>query len=328
MSAENQHIELQELIIKKLNDELSSDETSQLDTLLLDEANMKVYDEIYTLWNQPSPKTITVDPQAALSKLNNRIIESNNTNSSNALNKQPWIIAIAASVAILIGLFLYLPNNQSKQIARISIQTEHLTEVQSIPIPDGTKVDVNLKSTLEYPEIFNKDTREVKLNGKAFFDVAHNKNKPFIIHTEEIDIQVLGTSFYVHSEKGENITTVSVITGKVKLTDRVNKSNSITIEKGQKGVFNNKLKVFEIIPTNVNDYFWKTKTLEFKNTSFEAVVKCINTHYSTDINVSEKLGKQAIETTFKNNTAEEIIQILQALSDCSISRNGQKIILE
>ena len=328
MSAENQHSELQELIIKKLNDELSSDETSQIDTLLLDEANMKVYDDTYILWNQSKPETIKVDPQSALSKLNNRIIENNNTSTSNLITKQPWIIAIAASVAILIGLFLFLPNNQSKQVARISIQTEHLTEVQSIPIPDGTRVDINLKSTLEYPEVFDEDTREVKLNGKAFFDVAHNKNKPFIIHTEQIDIQVLGTSFYVHSDKSGNETTVSVITGKVKLTDRINETNSIIIEKGQKGVFNNKSKVFEIVSTDVNDYFWKTKTLEFKNTSFEAVVKSINTHYNTEISVNKKLGQQAIETTFKNNTSEEIIQILQALSDCSISRNGQKIILE
>lgn len=323
MSAENQHIELYQLITKKLNAELSSEEEIHLDKLLLKKENQKIYEDTLLLWKQAPSATIQVDAQAALSKINNRIIAKQEKKT-----RSPWLMVAAASVALIASIFLFLPGNQSNQVARISIQTEHLTEIQSVLIPDGTKVDINLNSTLEYPEVFSESAREVTLSGKAFFDVAHNEKQPFVIHTEQIDIQVLGTSFYVHSDKNENEIFVSVVTGKVKLTDQKNDRNSITITKGQKGIFNKKTRSFEAVTTNVNDYFWKTKTLVYKNTSFEAVVKSINTHYDTEITVVGELRQQAIETTFENNTTDEIIQILQALSDCSVSQKGQKIILE
>lgn len=330
MSAENQHIELHDLIAKKLAGELTSQEAHQLDLLLLQEENKRIYEDISKIWNStPAHSTIEFDAQAALSKVNNRIIETPKPEKKVSKTSYiPWLVSAAASVVIILSVLFWLPNNTNDSIATVSIQTEHFTEIQQVPIPDGTKIDINLKSTLEYPKVFGDKTREVKLSGKAFFDVAHDKKKPFIIHTDCIDIQVLGTSFYVHAEKDESETSVSVITGRVKLTSKIDDTKTVTLEKGQKGVFDKRTNTFNLTTTDENDYFWKTKTLVFRNTTIEKVVTSINQNYNTTLEVRGKLAKQAIETTFENNSPEEIIQILQVLSECTVRKEGQKTILE
>lgn len=328
MSAENQHIDLHELIAKQLSGEISAQEQRQLNVLLLEEENKKIVEDTTKIWEAAPSSSIEFDAQAALSKLNNRIIENQINNTSSKRLPLTWLVAVAASVVVFVSVLFFMTNKTENTIATVSIQTEHLTEVQRVPIADGTQVAIDLKSTLEYPQLFADKTREVRLEGKAFFDVAHNKKKPFIIHTEHVDIQVLGTSFYTHAENGSLETSVSVVTGQVKMTDIDHANNFIILEKGKKGVFNSQTKKFSIVATNPNDYFWNTKTLTFRSATIAEVVKTVNKSYGTDITVRGALATQAIETTFENNTPQEIIDMIQALTGCSITHKGEKTILE
>lgn len=325
MSAENQHSDLHELIAKQLGGEITPIEETQLETLLLKEDNKRIHEDLIKIWKQPATQKLNFNPQDALSKLNNRIIE-NHTSSTPKQIRPQWLVA--ASIIILIGTLFLTLNTPENTTETVSIQTAHFTEVQSLPIPDGTIVDININSVLEHPKDFNNDTREVKLEGKAFFDVAHNKEKPFIIHTEQIDIRVLGTSFYANAEKEGSEVSVSVITGIVKLTDVSNRENTITLKKGQKGVFNRQTQDFKISQSTPNDYFWKTKTLSFSNTDLSTVIASVNKHYSSDIVIKGRLEKETIETTFENNSTEEIVEIIQALTECRVTRQGKKILLE
>ena len=83
-------------------------------------------------------------------------------------------------------------------------------------MPDGSVITVNKNSTLSYPSEFKGKTREVALNGEAFFKVTPNKEKPFIIHVNDVTVRVVGTSFNIRSEKGK--TEVIVETGIVQVT--------------------------------------------------------------------------------------------------------------
>jgi transmembrane sensor len=104
-----------------------------------------------------------------------------------------------------------------------------------ITLSDSTKVWVNASTKLSFPLRFSGNTREVTLDGEAYFEVTHDKTKPFIVHTDGMNIQVLGTSFNVHAYKGEKMQT-SLVEGKVEATTAKEK---ILLEPGKAAAIEN-----------------------------------------------------------------------------------------
>jgi ferric-dicitrate binding protein FerR (iron transport regulator) len=88
---------------------------------------------------------------------------------------------------------------------------------QLINLPDGSRVVLNENSKLEYPPDFSNNTREVYLNGEAFFDIVHNPSKPFIVHTGSVSTKVLGTAFNISAYRSQQFVQVTVTRGKVEV---------------------------------------------------------------------------------------------------------------
>src|SRR4030095_9403678 len=109
-----------------------------------------------------------------------------------------------------------------------------------IVLPDGSQVWLNAGSNLDYNNLnFNKDVREVSLNGEAYFDVAKNAGKPFIIHTKKMDIKVLGTTFNVRSYSDEKITEAALIKGSIEVTLKDRKDQKIILKPNEKIIIPN-----------------------------------------------------------------------------------------
>ncbi|MDR1098489.1 MAG: FecR domain-containing protein [Tannerella sp.] len=126
----------------------------------------------------------------------------------------------AAAVALLIlasGMFYYLYSGGSdEEILYTTIQVEHGKQ-ERITLPDGTKVILNAGTAFSCPQSFHGEKRTVKLDGEAFFDVARNRSKPFVVQTGNADIEVLGTSFNVKAYGEDEFIAVTVESGKVKV---------------------------------------------------------------------------------------------------------------
>src|SRR5690606_40088 len=86
---------------------------------------------------------------------------------------------------------------QSVGLQHNLVEKSSVGERKSFQLPDGSKVMLNSASTIQVSKNFNETTRELTLSGEAFFDVASNPEKPFIIHTASMDVKVLGTIFNV-----------------------------------------------------------------------------------------------------------------------------------
>jgi transmembrane sensor len=142
-----------------------------------------------------------------------------------------WLMAAAAVVLIISTLLLY-PLWNRKQVQPLTEQTDsNKNEIftkkgskTNIRLPDGTQVWLNADSKITYPDNFRGATREVQLTGEAFFDVVPStslrtgQKQPFVIHTQTVDIKVLGTAFNVRSYPGEKNTETSLIRGLVEVT--------------------------------------------------------------------------------------------------------------
>ena len=127
----------------------------------------------------------------------------------------------AAAVALLClsvwTAYLYM---QPAAIQTIST----LAETRTVRLPDGSSVMLNHYSSLSYPEKFQSDKREVELNGEAYFEVSKDPKHPFIVQTETIDVQVLGTHFNVDAYHDNLDVKTTLLSGSVAVS---NKSKSV-----------------------------------------------------------------------------------------------------
>ena len=127
------------------------------------------------------------------------------------------IYSIAASVLLLLavgGMAFHMAGNK-KEVA-MYIVTSGIQNMQSVSLPDGTFVQLGPGSRLTYPADFTGETREIQLNGQAFFDVYRNPAKPFIVHTSNMQIEALGTAFEIFDYEIENKSETVLLNGSVK----------------------------------------------------------------------------------------------------------------
>jgi hypothetical protein len=185
-----------------------------------------------------------------------------------------------------------------------------------VELSDGTVAYLNAGSTLRFPTHFNKKgNREVYLTGEGYFEVAKDKSHPFIVSTQEMNVEVLGTKFNISSYFEDLATDVVLVEGKVSLYKGVKKAGKLVyLTSGLKGsAINGQDKITKV---EVNtDYYteWIKGNLVFKNASFNDIIKKLERRYSvTFINKNNTLGNEIFDARFDN---EPIEAVLKSLSD-------------
>ena len=127
-----------------------------------------------------------------------------------------YVAIVAVILSIGWGGFHLIRSNQEKVLTYTEVHVKN-GEHKRIILPDGTSVTLNAGSYLRYPREFITDVRRIEMNGEAFFEVTRDEEKPFLIHTKDADVKVLGTSFNVKAFDMDEQLTVSVQTGKVQV---------------------------------------------------------------------------------------------------------------
>ena len=223
-----------------------------------------------------------------------------------------WIGSAAAAVIALFLLYnipVFTTKNIQPEIALNTIKVPAGQRVE-VTLSDGTHIWLNARSEFSYPVSFNGDTREVLLKGEAFFDVAKNKNKKFIVNTGRCEVEVLGTQFNVEAYN-ENEFSTALIRGSVKVTDKSQPDESVVLEPNNTVSLNNgKLTVTPI--TDFNPYSWKDGLITFKDINFKDLMKKLEKNFGIRIIVdNHTLDNYACSGKFR--TSDGIEQVLRAL---------------
>ena len=326
MKNDNNHIDYARLIGKYLAKEASAEEITALEKWVAEsDENKDTFNKYKQSWilsgiNKKNKKIDVESEWATLSSklFRNRIEPAPSPKVKKLQPGIPLIFKIAAAVVVLftVSFFLYnffLKPGTVEMMATTTIKTETLS--------DGTTITLNRNSTFKYPKKFTKEVRKVELTGDAYFEVEHNKNQPFIIESQNIEIEVLGTSFYVDSHEDNSTVEVVVNSGGVAL--RSDKENQIILKAGDKGIFNKKTgKLFMEKNTDVNYNSWNTKLLVFDDTKLAEVVDKLNEVYDTNIEIiNPEIDNYRITVTFDNMTIEAVINILRETLDIVIEKH-------
>ena len=229
-----------------------------------------------------------------------------------------------ASILILVSVYFFSFN----QLKYTNHFTTQKGERQTIYLPDSTLVFLNALSEIRYPNEF-EDSREVFVKGEVFFDVTHDKDKPFIVHTKELDVQVLGTAFNVNTLTSDKV--ISLERGKVNVV--IKKSNNqLSLRPNEQLIFNNRTN--DIIKKNFSvteTLAWKSDMLILDNILFKDAIEQINHFYGVSFRlVDHKLENKRITGAFKGQNIDEFISTLEFIANISVDpiRNNEYLIIE
>lgn len=189
-------------------------------------------------------------------------------------------------------------------------------------LPDSTRVWVNARSKLVYPVSFGKGTRQVELNGEAYFDVIHNEQQPFVVKTSQMDIQVLGTEFNVTAYSSSSDFEVSLLRGSIELSSPRLSSNYRVKERENVRLQDNKL----IINTIADyDYFrWKEGLICFNNESVSTIIEKLRLYYDINIEVhNHKFLSSRYTGKFRSKDGiEQVLKVLQIEHKFTYTKNN------
>lgn len=202
-----------------------------------------------------------------------------------------------------------------------------------IELADGSTVYMNSGSSLKYPVRFpKKGQREVKLTGEAFFDVAKDADRPFIVESENLKVNVLGTQFNMSAYAEDNATGVALVEGSVNLSTTRTKADSTTLEPGQLGQYRKTedggLSV-ENVDTNIYTA-WMDGGLVFRDMSFGNILKKLERHYDVTItNKDTTLAKEAFNANFGDEDLDTVLNYFKEVYGLDYHHKTEdKIIIE
>ena len=181
-----------------------------------------------------------------------------------------------------------------------------------LKLHDGTTVWLNARSTLRYPNHFDKKERRVELDGEAFFEVKRNEEAPFIVSTEKANIKVLGTKFNVFAYKGDEEFNASLVEGSVKVYSGDNDAEALQIAPHE-CVFWTGEKLEKSYYDNTDFLLWKEGIYAFDDVPFSEIIRKLELYYDiTIIQKNRKLDQYRFSGKFRQRDGvESVLQTLQ-----------------
>lgn len=321
-----------EKIADYLANESSDEERSALEAWISEkEDNRRFFDKVKKVWQASEVCTDNFCPnvEAAWQKVKqatDKVRPLHVEEQKVGVDNRQWI-PYAASVALLLtALVGWWSMKDTHFVQKLSFQNETVEANQKgqVVLADGSKVWLNSNTRFYYPKSFEGE-RVVYLEGEAYFEIAKDEEKPFVIYSGKSVTEVLGTSFNVNTEA--DAVTVTVASGRVAFYPEGNKESQVVLEKGEAGHFMNK-KVSKTRNEDVNYLSWQTGVLTFENASLSAVAKALSRHYGTEVAIDGEASESCrLTSSFKNQTLDEVLELIRLTLDIEIKKEKERILL-
>jgi ferric-dicitrate binding protein FerR (iron transport regulator) len=193
-------------------------------------------------------------------------------------------------------------------------------------LPDGSRVWLNSASSIIYPTAFTGKTRAVKLQGEAYFEVAKNKQKPFIVTANNVDVKVLGTNFNVTAYSDDAAITTTLLEGSVRLSKG---SSSALLTPGLQGVALHNQNSISTQKANMEQVMaWKEGYFVFDDLSIKEVMKIVSRWYDVEVNFRGSVENKKFGGTisrYKNIT--ELLDNMSQSGGIHYQIEGRRILL-
>ncbi|HPS73041.1 MAG TPA: FecR domain-containing protein [Bacteroidales bacterium] len=241
-----------------------------------------------------------------------------------------YLARIAAVAAIVLGVavVIYFSMNRKPETQLVQINTGNEPATRIKTLADGSVVYIAQHSSFSFPGDFGSDSRNVELKGEAFFDIAPDPEKPFLISTEEVQIRVLGTAFNVKTENDHTFELL-VARGKVQVTLKKDPAHPVMATSGEKiSVIGHHLVKSKHLPGEADG--WYKQRMHFKDEMLQNIISVLNRNFNTTFVLQDdEIGKRRMTVTFQNESPEIMTDLLCAtLNLKSQQLNGAVVLSE
>ncbi len=327
MNNNNEHIDYTALTGKYLANEATKEEAALLEKWVLEsEENKRLFNSYRQTWLLSQSGKMKVDIDGEWNKIEKILFAEEKIKETVPMYpkkslRQILKIAAIVLIALTASYFLY------RTIAKPAVENVVAMEsVKSATLPDGTVVSLNKNSVISYPGRFGRKKRKVLLKGEAYFQVKRNEEKPFIIDAEEVEIEVLGTSFNVNARPESPVIEVIVNSGKVAV--RSINGKEVLLVKGERGVFSKSSGSLVKEQNRSRNYLaWKTKKLVFENDKLGDVVKDLSKVYEVKFEFSnDSISDYRLTATFDNLSLDAVLNIIEETFDIKAEKKDGVVV--
>ncbi len=333
------------LLARKMAKEILPEEDKELDKLMQENPHAAYSRELINIrWRSKQKSYDQEDISELLEKHKKRLLDADPINIPSKISSEPTIKKLilrysAVAATVLLIAFAGWKWWQQSEYSDNKIVLEQLTTQKGsrsqIILSDGTKVWVNSGSRLNYPKQFDGKTREVELEGEAFFEVTKNDAKPFFVHTKTFNVKVVGTAFNVRAYAEEASAETSLIHGSVEIHFNGSKDKMVILHPNEKLIVSAPVKKIQEsaaknADTNIDQTMFITKAsvttedstitetawvdnkLVFKNMSFDKTARELEKWFGVEIRFKNPDKKELnLRGKFEGESLDEILQSFQ-----------------
>jgi ferric-dicitrate binding protein FerR (iron transport regulator) len=316
------------LLQKRLSGPLTPQEQSSLDDWLAQSPdNQSVAEQVSKTWDLSKgfSQEVELDMDADFERLERRIAQAEEKPAAKVMALKPkrsWLAIAAAILALLVAPFV-LRKFLGSEAKMDSFATADAPAQQPMLLADGSKVWLNAHSSLEYFTEDKGKRRCVKLSGEAFFEVAKNPERPFVVETQLGEVTVLGTSFNVRNKPGKPTLEVNVSTGKVRLQPSGSPQHLLLVA-DETGIYDQQKNTL-VKSTGManNTAAWHTAKLVFDNAELSEVLQQLSVLYGTGLSVeNQAVGNCPLTVSFEGATIDAALETIGAILGAKVERDS------
>jgi len=322
-----------ELLGKQLAGEISADESLELKSILENNAALnKEYHLLQSYLESETAEEENID--VVFDRIKSQIqVPAKPVLKVIKTRNQIWLKIAAAAAVILVGILVYRSNlfisYQADHEALTNVETKP-AEMKTITLADGSTVKINSASKLSYPKKFNGAMRNVYLSGEAFFEVKKDPQHPFIVHTKNTEVKVLGTAFDVKAYPNDAAEETTLIRGKVQISLKDDKKQLFKLKPNDKFTLaDGKVLMSEVSSDHEEEMMetgWMNHQLIYKNNRFDEIARRFERWYGVKI-IFKDPALQAITFTGRvdQEALNEALDVLKLIENFNYSIKGKNV---
>jgi len=325
-----ENLKIKKQVVRYLTGECREEDSRIVSGLIeTDERYRRIYNQLQKTWHSTGPVAEeSYDVDLAWLNVLNRIEMQQEPVVHTMIHRpvRKIIYAVASAAAVLLfglGVLHFL-----KPASDLNTFSSGTNIASPVKLSDGSVIHLNKNSVIKYPGKFGQNSREVYFWGEAFFAIASDKTRPFVIEAGETRIKVLGTSFNVRASEQTGRVEVTVNSGSV-LFYYVDESETaldqVTLTAGDRGIYDRRTgKITKSVNTDLNFLGWKTGMLVFDEAPLADVLETLSSRYEVSFNVTDKqIENLRLTATFDNESLDSILQVIQLVHSVKITKTGK-----
>jgi len=318
------------LIRSYLDGQCSQDEALALLSWIAEsEENRNYFEAFKDVWSLTdfSLDEESIDVEAALESVNQKIEEAE---AETKTVQMPWLrrnykyvsAAAVVLVALFLGFLINKPFDSTMTVAYDSTQPEMVYQ-----LPDGSSFVFDGTGEVSYPKQFANDGRDVKFEGKARFDVAKDADRPFVIHCDGLDVEVLGTQFLLDATS--DLYTVDLYSGLVRMTavdKHGHELSHVDLQPGERGVWDVESGGLKTMTyAEVKQQELKTDhVLDFNDVCLITIVETVEYIYSVEVELPEAYAAEKVTMRFSDeDSVDEVVETIATLFGLEVSKTDK-----